>query len=74
MHIGYTKPKIDIAKERSLNNMKEQGKKNKGFLSMIIESMKKSGESCGPDCGCHAVENTNDVDVNDKNTKNIKLP
>ena len=33
--------------------LKEKGKK-KGFLSLLLESIAKSNEGCGPGCGCHA--------------------
>ena len=30
--------------------------KKKGFFATLRESMTKTSEGCGPDCGCHAVE------------------
>ena len=30
--------------------------KKKGFFSTLKESVTKTSEGCGPDCGCHAVE------------------
>ena len=34
----------------------ETERKKKGFFAILKESMAKTSEGCGPDCGCHADE------------------
>lgn len=53
---------------------KESAGKKKGFLSLLKESLMKSNEGCGPECGCHAAEKkkTKPVDVAKSSEKNKK--
>ena len=39
-----------------MSKTSEEKPKKKGFLATFKESMTKTSEGCGPDCGCHAVE------------------
>ena len=39
-----------------MEKMKELKPKKKGFFALLKESMTKTSEGCGPDCGCHAEE------------------
>lgn len=34
---------------------KENGKK-KGIFALLVESIAKSNDGCGPGCGCHAAD------------------
>ena len=36
--------------------IKETEPKKKGFFATLKESMTKTSEGCGPDCGCHVQE------------------
>ena len=33
----------------------EKGNRKKGLWALLKESIAKSNDGCGPDCGCHAV-------------------
>lgn len=48
--------------------MENQKKKKKGFLSLFKESMVKTSEGCGPECGCHAVEKSKETNTVSKGT------
>ncbi len=53
-----------------MTKMENEGKKKKGFFSMIWESMTKTGGCCGPGetCGGPAKEDDNKA-VENENTK-----
>lgn len=34
----------------------EEKPKKKGFFALVMESITKTSEGCGPSCGCHAVD------------------
>lgn len=34
--------------------VKVEGKKKKGIFALLMESIAKSNDGCGPGCGCHA--------------------
>ena len=48
--------------------MESQKKKKNGLLSLFKESMTKSGEGCGPECGCHATEKDKETNTAGKGT------
>jgi hypothetical protein len=35
--------------------VKNHGEK-KGFFALLLESIRKSNDGCGPGCGCHAAD------------------
>ena len=37
------------------DTVKDNGKK-KGSFALLMESISKSNDGCGPGCGCHAVD------------------
>jgi hypothetical protein len=39
-----------------MDKSNESKPKKKGFFATLKESMTKTSEGCGPDCGCHAVK------------------
>ena len=41
-----------------MSTTKEAKPKKKGFFATLKESMTKTSEGCGPDCGCHVQEET----------------
>jgi len=43
----------------------------KGFFAILKESMTKTSEGCGPDCGCH-VEETKDKAKGGQETEETK--
>lgn len=48
---------------------KVKGKK-KGIFALLMESIARSNDGCGPGCGCHAAEDKKPKD--DKAGKNAK--
>ena len=38
------------------NTREDKPKKKKGFFAILKESMAKTSEGCGPDCGCNVPE------------------
>ncbi len=42
-----------------MEKTKEAKPKKKGFFATLKESMTKTSEGCGPDCGCHTEEKKN---------------
>ena len=39
-----------------MEKMSEAKPKKKGFFALLKDSMTKTSEGCGPDCGCHVQE------------------
>ena len=39
-----------------MEKMSEAKPKKKGFFALLKDSMTKTSEGCGPDCGCHIQE------------------
>ncbi len=52
--------------------MENKKNKKKGLFSLLWESMTKSGESCGPECGCHTTEEGVETDTANKDSDKIE--
>ncbi len=44
-----------------MSKTSEAKPKKKGFFATLKESMTKTSEGCGPDCGCHVQEKKEDA-------------
>ena len=47
--------------DKEVSQMKDTAKQNgkkKGILALLMESIAKSNDGCGPGCGCHAADET----------------
>ena len=44
-----------------MEKTKEAKPKKKGFFAILKESMTKTSEGCGPGCGCHIEEKTDET-------------
>ena len=53
-----------------MDKKSEAKPKKKGFFATLKESMTKTSQGCGPDCGCHVEEKNEEAKGNDETKKN----
>lgn len=55
-----------------MNRTNEAKPKKKGFFETLKESMTKTSEGCGPDCGCHVQEKKKETKDDEETKKSNK--